>query len=62
MYQDIRHIKEGGTSLFLFGSLVRQYDFEDSKKDTGLDRWIVVAFKGPEILIQGSSANTYLTL
>jgi hypothetical protein len=38
---------EGGTSLLLFGTLIEQYDFEESGKDpTGLGRWVVMVFRG----------------
>ena len=45
-------MQQGGTSLLLYGQLIDQYDFEASgKDDTGLGRWVVMAFRGSEGIV-----------
>jgi hypothetical protein len=39
--------QQGGTSALLYGSLIKQYDFEASGKDpTGLGRWVSIVLRG----------------
>ena len=45
-------MQQGGTSLLLFGSLIDQYNFEESgKDDTGLGRWVVMTFQGSDGIV-----------
>ena len=47
--RDVGRIQEGGTCMMAYGSLIEQYDFEESQKDpTGLGRWVVMAFRGSD--------------
>ena len=46
-----RRLREG-TSLLLYGSLIGQYNFEESgKDDTGLGRWVVMTFQGSDGIV-----------
>ena len=41
------HVQEGGTTMVLFGTLIEQFEFEESGKDeSGLGRWVVMTFRG----------------
>ena len=49
VHENVGRTQQGGTSLLLFGSLIDQYDFEESgKDDTGLGRWVVMVFRGSD--------------
>ena len=49
MHNNVGRVQEGGTSLMTFGPMIEQYDSENSSKgDTGLGRWVVIAFRGSE--------------
>ena len=51
-HENVGRQQQGGTSLLLFGSLIDQYNFEDSGKDgTGLGRWVVMTFQGSENIV-----------
>ena len=51
-HENIGRQQQGGTSLLLYGSLIDQYNFEDSgKDDTGLGRWVVMTFQGSEGIV-----------
>ena len=40
-------VQEGGTAMVLFGTLIEQYEFEESGKDeSALGRWVVMTFRG----------------
>ena len=47
VHENVGIIKEGGTSMLLYGSLLDRYNFEHSGKDnTGIGRWVVMVFQG----------------
>ena len=47
VHENVGRTQQGGTSLLLFGSLIDQYNFEESgKDDSGLGRWVVMTFQG----------------
>jgi hypothetical protein len=49
VHVNIGQTQQGGTAMLLHGSLIDQYDFEESgKDDTGLGRWVVMVFHGVE--------------
>ena len=45
VHENVGRIQEVGTRMFLYVTLVDQYNFEHSNKDdTGLGRWVVMVF------------------
>ena len=45
--REVGRIQEGGTCLMSFGTIIEQYDFEESQRDpSGLGRWVVMVFRG----------------
>ena len=51
MHENVSKFQDRGTSLILCGTLVEQYDSENSGKDgTGLGRWVSMVFRGKDRL------------
>ena len=47
VHKNVGIIKEGGTIMLLYGTLVAHYNFKHyGKDDTGLGRWMIMLFKG----------------
>ena len=52
VHENVGRTQEGGTALLCYGSLIEQYDFEQSgKDDTGLGRWVVMTFRGADGIV-----------
>ena len=52
VHENVARRQQGGTSLLLYGDLIDYYDFEGSgKDDTGLGRWVHMAFQGSEGIV-----------
>lgn len=46
-HANVGRIQEGGTGMIVFGSLIDQYDSENSGRDaSGLGRWTYMTFQG----------------
>ena len=44
-HKNVGRVKEGGTSMLLFGSIIQQFDVDHSGKDvTALGRWCYMTF------------------
>ena len=49
VHKNVGIVQEGETSMLLFGSLIQQFDVNQSgKDDTGLRRWCYMTFCGSE--------------
>ena len=49
VHENVRRVQGGGTALLAFGTLIEQYDYDDSKSDDlGLGRWLVMKFSGAD--------------
>ena len=49
VHENVGRVKEGGTSMLLFGSLIQQFEVDHSgKDDTGSGRWFYMTFCGSE--------------
>ena len=49
VHENVGRMRQGGTSMLLFGALIDQYNFEESGKDgTGLGRWVVMTLQGSD--------------
>ena len=49
VHKNVGRVQEGGTRMLLFGSIIQQFDVDNSgKDDTGLGIWCYMTFYGSE--------------